>query len=495
MTYATHNGTADYFERFPKLSTTELKGLKAFISEAGFGTYRIDEENPTHKEALTYALTHGINMIDTSSNYGDGGAEKQIGAVLPQLVIDGLIKREEIVIMTKAGYIQGKILEQVTKQAESGAPYEEIVTLNEHLQHCMHPTFLRDQISESLKRMNIKCLDIFLIHNPEYYKQWAESEGMSHSDANKVYYDRIANAFSYLEEEVAQGRIKSYGISSNTFAVTDNVYQATSLEKVLDIAKSIGENHHFYVAQCPFNAIECQVALKEGDVSFLELAQNNDINVVINRPFNAISNNNLFRLTELDAEEGIALIELDDLFQEGIQIESALKEAAATAEIDEALLKHLGFIEQLQHVFSDSLNIFNYKEFLQYRLYPYVQHIFDTILENVLPEALETQFAHYLAHINTTCKAITIFLSVKHNEKIDAFKSQVLPIVPSLQHDNLMSHIALRAYRQTPGIHCSLIGMRHIDYVESILVELEASCSKTAESKWHTIKTGHVNIT
>ena len=48
------------------------------MSNFAFGTYRISDYNPQHIEALKEAIDSGITMIDTSSNYMDGGAERAI---------------------------------------------------------------------------------------------------------------------------------------------------------------------------------------------------------------------------------------------------------------------------------------------------------------------------------------------------------------------------------------------------------------------------------
>jgi len=52
------------------------------MSTFAFGTYRITDESPLHIEALKEAVDAGIDLIDTSTNYTDGGAERAIGKVL-----------------------------------------------------------------------------------------------------------------------------------------------------------------------------------------------------------------------------------------------------------------------------------------------------------------------------------------------------------------------------------------------------------------------------
>ena len=74
------------------------------MSNFAFGTYRISDLNPQHIEALREAIASGICMIDTSSNYMDGGAERAIAAAFRGL---DPYKKDEIEIVSKYGYLQG----------------------------------------------------------------------------------------------------------------------------------------------------------------------------------------------------------------------------------------------------------------------------------------------------------------------------------------------------------------------------------------------------
>ena len=67
------------------------------VSRVGFGCYRVDDRSPGFKEALTLALREGVDVIDTSTNYGDGGSERLVGEVLHETGSGALV-------VTKAGY-------------------------------------------------------------------------------------------------------------------------------------------------------------------------------------------------------------------------------------------------------------------------------------------------------------------------------------------------------------------------------------------------------
>src|SRR5574337_1109610 len=84
---ATETGTAAYAARFASSGYTALGSTGLITSKLGFGGYRIDDETREHYEALKQALLEGCNLIDTSTNYMDGGSERCGGAVLGELEI------------------------------------------------------------------------------------------------------------------------------------------------------------------------------------------------------------------------------------------------------------------------------------------------------------------------------------------------------------------------------------------------------------------------
>ena len=72
-------------KKYPSLNYKNLGGTGFKISPVGFGSYRVHISVEAHHKALEHALLSGINIIDTSSNYADGGSEELIGAVLKKL--------------------------------------------------------------------------------------------------------------------------------------------------------------------------------------------------------------------------------------------------------------------------------------------------------------------------------------------------------------------------------------------------------------------------
>ena len=298
---ATVEGTVNYAKKHFNLVYQPLLPDGIHISGAGFGCYRVDVRVKEHDQALTKALLSGINLIDTSANYADGGSERLVGKVLRDLIGAGQIKREEIVIVSKVGYLQGENYSLSQERKKEGQPFKDLVLYDEGLEHCIHPEFLAEQLTKSLERLGLETVDCYLLHNPEYYLNWAKQEKVAKAAARTEYLRRIRAAFLHLEEEVIAGRINYYGLSSNTFPRPESHFDFTSLSDVWDIAQSISADHHFRVIQFPLNLFETagvtEINQPEGK-SIVEFAVDKGIGVLTNRPLNAIRENNLIRLAE-----------------------------------------------------------------------------------------------------------------------------------------------------------------------------------------------------
>lgn len=151
---ATTDGTKRYFERHG-VKGVELGKTGWLVSPVGFGAYRVSDTIPEHAESLRKALLSGSNLIDTSSNYTDGGSERLIGRVVAELIAAGSLKRDEIVLVTKAGYVQGANMTEARARAEAGQPYPEIVEYDSSCWHCISPEFLENQLLRSLDRLGL----------------------------------------------------------------------------------------------------------------------------------------------------------------------------------------------------------------------------------------------------------------------------------------------------------------------------------------------------
>ena len=254
----------------------------------GFGCYRVVEGNATHEAALRDYLAAGGNLIDTSANYGDGRAELMVGKILNE-------STAEAIVVTKGGYIQGQNMNLALERR-----FPEVVEYGQGLWHSIHPEFLETQIRRSAHRLRRNTIDVYLLHNPEYYLEDQAHKGAVTEKDHKEFYRRIREAFRFLEERVAAGEIRWYGVSSNNFGEPSSSPTMTSIERCWEAAEAVSPQHHFRVVQLPLNLYESGPALEANNSSRTALAfcREKDIGVLINRPLNAFTSGRLVRLAD-----------------------------------------------------------------------------------------------------------------------------------------------------------------------------------------------------
>jgi aryl-alcohol dehydrogenase-like predicted oxidoreductase len=256
-TCATSEGTGRYRERFPHGHFSEKHGL--VLSSIGIGTYLGNADEATdesYTRAVVRGVQLGVNVIDSAANYRFQRSERSIGQALQQLTNEHGIAREELVICTKGGYLPfdgappRNIREYVNETfVKPGiASFDDIVAGS----HCMTPSYLQSQLDQSLRNMNIECVDVYYIHNPE--------SQLGHVSEDEFYH-RLKLAFERLEENRGQGKLAHYGVATwNGFRTPPNSGGHHSLARMVELAREIGgEQHGFHFIQLPFN-----VAMPEG---------------------------------------------------------------------------------------------------------------------------------------------------------------------------------------------------------------------------------------
>ena len=154
------------FSTYNQTSYRYLNGTDLMVSKVGYGSYRVDQQVDEHIESLEDSIRSGCNIIDTSSNYTNGASEILIGNVLTKMMNQGKIERDEIILVSKTGYIQGDNLSQAIKREKTDQPWPEIVKYTDGCWHCIHPAFLIDQWDRSANRLQVETIDVYLLHNP-----------------------------------------------------------------------------------------------------------------------------------------------------------------------------------------------------------------------------------------------------------------------------------------------------------------------------------------
>ncbi len=252
--WATLDGTARYRERFREIAAPDhfRKRQDLWFSSIGVGTYLGDADDETdarYAEAVTRAVELGANVIDTAANYRFQRSERSIGAALRQLG-ERAFGREEMLICTKGGYLpfDGEPPRDVRQYIEETFVKPGLASFADIAggSHCMTPRYLQSQLRQSLANMNLSCVDVYYVHNPESQLTAVPAE---------EFWKRLRAAFEFLEQSVANGEIKNYGAATwNGFRAEPDADGYHSLEQMADIAKDVaGDQHHFRFIQLPFN--------------------------------------------------------------------------------------------------------------------------------------------------------------------------------------------------------------------------------------------------
>ena len=498
---ATEGVTKDFCGKFPKLMHKHLGKTGLSVSACGFGCYRVDYRVMEHFEAMQYALENGINLIDTSSNYSDGGSEILIGKVLKKMIEEKDVPKQEfgnkgatregIIIVTKGGYIQGKNYETAQKRKDEGNPYPEVVEYARGLWHSIHPEFLKDQISLSLERMQLETIDVYLLHNPEYFLDSPAVKDLNPDELRNEYYRRIKNAFEYLETEVDSGRISCYGISSNSFVKESDDPTFTSLEDCIKTANEIRTDNHFWVIQFPLNLYETGAVTVKNQArdtkTLIQYAGQHDMGVLVNRPLNAITHRNLFRLADfdvkneyltLDETQVIAEINLLDSIEEDFLKEN-LDSLRLSEQNKEAINYFLKAGQVLRENWKNFGSIESFNDVKKQFLIPRVNYAFSVMVgsPNITDDAKD-KLDRIAKQINKLIGIIETIYGVQGNMRSKNLHLKLNTLLNQNEADRFkeltLSQKAILMINSIDEVSCTLVGMRQKKYVDDVLGCLKA---------------------
>ncbi len=484
---ATEEATKAYADRIwkdnPQISPNNWRVLEGLtVSKIGFGTYRINGD-AGQEEALKKSLREGLNLIDTSSNYMAGEAEKTVGKVLAELIHDGEIKREEVVLVTKGGYAQQQDLLYLHDN-----PMDDVVEMGPELAHCIHPDFLDMQLERSLERLGVEAVDVFMLHNPEYYLMWAKDNGVSAEDAQAEYAKRLLKAFVYLEDKAKEGKIGFYGVSSNTFVTPKDDPTHTDLAVMFEQAQEAAKQAWgrrkrpmFRCIQLPMNLLEPNaVRLKntsakiidgEEEVSTLELASRMHLGVLVNRPLNAFPDTGTaYRLAE-GVNDNTA--ELDSAMAAIQATEKQLAELLGgwPSVDDEPLLSFAMVGDKIKEGIINSVHFDHLKNAFIWPQVAYVNHSIETLKRAGKADAQQlSQLQHdYIEQAKALLEALHTYARSKDTAHNAGLVKELKQRLPENWHDQPLARIALNSVASTPGVTSVLCGLRREEYVTDAL--------------------------
>ncbi len=252
--FATTEGTARFQDRFRQQLPGHFRESQSlWLSSIGLGTYLGEptaQFDALYHESITQAIERGANVFDTAINYRHMRSERALGRALAELIASGKLRRDEVFVATKGGYLafDGEIPNDPHAYFEERLIRTGLVTPGDIVAgcHAMTPRYLADQIEASRHNLGLETIDLYYLHNPETQLREVPRE---------EFYRRLHAAFEALETAAAEGKIRMYGLATwNAFRVSHDSPDAISLAQALELAEATGgKAHHFRALQVPFN--------------------------------------------------------------------------------------------------------------------------------------------------------------------------------------------------------------------------------------------------
>ena len=238
----------DFFRPLPGGLAAASIGMGSYLGECD------EADDARYAAAAGASLGGGSNVLDTAINYRCQRSERAVGAGLAAAVAAGAVRRDEVVVCTKGGYLpldgapppsRGDYLEYVEREyyARGVMTAADVVAGG----HCLAPGFLLDQLERSRANLGVETVDVYYLHNPEQ-----QLDALPHDR----FRDALRRAFAVLEERAEAGEIGAYGCATWAgFRVPPGAPGHLSLAELVQLAREAagGDAHHFGVVQLPVN--------------------------------------------------------------------------------------------------------------------------------------------------------------------------------------------------------------------------------------------------
>jgi aryl-alcohol dehydrogenase-like predicted oxidoreductase len=235
----------DFRRAFPRRLTISALGLGTYLGDC------TDADDLGYAQTLRAAVANGVNLIDTASNYRCQRSERVVGRTVESLIAAGQVRRDEVVICTKGGYVALDGAPPASREA-----YDEwldetlvgpgIVRRDDLVRggHSIAPSFLGHQLAQSRAHLRLQSIDLYYLHNPE-----EQLLGVDRA----TFRTRLRAAFTLLEERAERGEIGGYGCATWLgLRVGPEHRQHLTLAELVTVARDIaGATHHFRAVQLP----------------------------------------------------------------------------------------------------------------------------------------------------------------------------------------------------------------------------------------------------
>ncbi|MGI9590491.1 MAG: aldo/keto reductase, partial [Myxococcota bacterium] len=256
---ATREGTARFASGFASLPGHFRCPDVLSVSSLALGTRSGEPggvDDLLYRSAVPQCLEGGVNVFATSLSDRLQQSERNLGGALARAFREGDVQRDEVVVISKGGYLT--VDPQAVRNRAAARRYliETYVETGlvdpaslSHGVHSLEPGFLRDQIERSRRNLGLATLDYYLLEEPELLLDDTRKQGA------EAFRSGMIRAFEALEEAVDAGHIAAYGLA--TWDGLLRPHTERNHIAILDLfdwaLEAGGADHHLRAIQLPYS--------------------------------------------------------------------------------------------------------------------------------------------------------------------------------------------------------------------------------------------------
>lgn len=241
------NRDEDFGRHLPRKLTVSALGIGSYLGDC------TDAEDERYRLSVHSAINSGINVIDTASNYRCQRSERVVGQAIVEAIAAGDVRRDELVVCTKGGYVALDGEPPASREAYEQWLERElftpgILTPDDLVRggHSLAPKFIAHQLAQSRTNLGLHTIDLYYLHNPEEQLLVLDRE---------TFLGKMRAAFALLEERAERGEIAGYGCATwMGLRVPPDHKQHLTLAELMAVARDVGgTTHHFRAVQLPIS--------------------------------------------------------------------------------------------------------------------------------------------------------------------------------------------------------------------------------------------------
>jgi aryl-alcohol dehydrogenase-like predicted oxidoreductase len=265
---ATSEGTARFAARFADRPGHFRRPDRLSLSSVALGMRRGDPggvDDLLYRSAVAQCLEGGINVFNTALSDRMQTSERALGAALRRAFREGEARRDEVVVVSKAGALVCEPEEAShyaraqralrTTYIDSGLVDPRLVVGG----HAIDRPFILDQIQRSRRNLGLSTIDFHLVQEPELHLR-----ALGPTDFRR----RFTTLLEGLEEAVSRRWIGAYGVATwDGLLVPHSERGHLSIVELFEMALEVGGGHHHMLAlQLPYGLAAGEGAVLESQL-------------------------------------------------------------------------------------------------------------------------------------------------------------------------------------------------------------------------------------